>query len=88
MNFQVAWDGGRAPNSEVLTGDVKELMEIMRSRNWRDVLEVNVVFDPAIKTGLKTINEGDRAWAPITARKERLRKVKFAAMKEAAEDSD
>ncbi|KAH7357116.1 hypothetical protein BKA65DRAFT_474907 [Rhexocercosporidium sp. MPI-PUGE-AT-0058] len=94
MLFRVAWDsstGSFVPKSEVLDSDVKELMEILKNRGWKDVLEVSVVFDPAIKSGLKTMTEGDRAWAPIIAKvdeEERLRKSKVTVMKIAGDNSD
>ncbi|KAG4437827.1 hypothetical protein IFR05_006673 [Cadophora sp. M221] len=67
--FHVSWNNSNRPslpNSEILAGDVKEFMEILENRSWRDVLEFKLMFDPEVKTGLKTMSEGERAWALIS----------------------
>ena len=92
MTFAVSWARDSSTcdlpkKSDFSNGDVKELMEAMKNRGWKDVLDVKVVFDPAVKNGLKTMTEGERAWAPIAARvdeEHRLAKIKFA--KRLAED--
>ncbi|KAG4412347.1 hypothetical protein IFR04_014526 [Cadophora malorum] len=95
MTFAVSWARDSSTcdlpkKSDFSNGDVKELMEAMKNRGWKDVLDVKVVFDPAVKNGLKTMTEGECAWAPIAARADeehRLAKIKFAK-RLAEEESD